>query len=257
MSIYTYDNLMLNGRLGNQLWQVAATIGLAHRAGGSARFNPNWEYRQFFSVPDRFFQPYSGATIDGGTNYFQEFHYFEDIKSEIRNFFSFSRKAIEGTWDRYGEILERLENGVAIHVRRGDYLKYPKHFPIMSPRYFKGAMSNVGLECPILVFSDDIEWCRQNEKYLSIEGRDVTFIDGVVRPVEVKDRVGEPEDIYDLVLMTKCEDHIISNSTFSWWGAWLSNNTRPMYPSRWFGPAVPGGERWELAIPEGWRKIEC
>lgn len=264
MKVYTYDYLEKNGRLGNQLWQIAATIGEAERGGGIARFRPDWEYRDIFSVPDEYFEPVpDGAeVIDGGTAYFQEFHYFANVEDKIREYFLPSWHAADimgGVWADFPASKDDY-TFVAMHVRRGDYLKHPKHFPIMSSHYFSSAVDHVAehTDHPLfIVFSDDPDWCRDNKDYLGIEGYANCIIEGVVRPVEVVDRVDPPQDWVDMFMIASCTEHIISNSTFSWWGAFLSGNRFPIYPSRWFNSAVPGYERWELGMPDTWRKFRC
>ena len=269
---YTYDNLGYNGRLGNMLWQIAATIGRAHNAGGVARFNPNWEYRQFFSVPDEFFESIdcSMERVDGETDYFQELSYWKDIDRLIRMYFTPSDKALAHLSTLFAPYDDGKQN-VSVHVRRGDYVNLPGHFPLPTQRYFHSAVSMVEddldgysflkhgcADARWLVFSDDPDWCRANLEYLGLVGRDVLIMQGTPRPVEVVDRVGEPEDQWDMFLMSLCDHHIISNSTFSWWGAWLAMPfARPIYPSKWFGSKVPNWERWGLGLPADWRMIEC
>jgi hypothetical protein len=69
-----------------------------------------------------------------------------------------------------------------------------------------------------LIFSDDIEWCKKN-----FNSDDFYFVEG-------------NKDIEDLFLMTLCKNHIISNSSFSWWGSWLCENDKKIIiaPNRWF-----------------------
>jgi hypothetical protein len=84
-----------------------------------------------------------------------------------------------------------------------------------------------------LIFSDDIEWCKSNLDFI----KNKIFISGNL-------------DYQDLYLMSMCNHNIISNSSFSWWGAWLNNhkNKKVIYPSRWFNFSADtseiGGENW-------------
>ena len=140
--IYTYDNLMLNGRLGNQLWQIAATINFARQNHGEALFNPAWEYRDFFSVPDEYFgEYYLPQCVDGGTEYFQEYSYFEPISDEIKSYFQPSVRALEE--------IEPIEGYTcSIHVRRGDYLNWPNHFPITTSHFYRSAVADIKADHP-------------------------------------------------------------------------------------------------------------
>lgn len=268
MKVYTYSYLELNGRLGNQLHQIAATINAAESDGDAiARFRPDWEYRPFFSVPDEYFEPFDETkfqVLDGGTNYFQDMCHMAPIEPLLRDIFAPSVMALEETlMARLAMPLDGLAIPLcAVHVRRGDYLKYPGHFPISTAKYYTEAINTVreesGPDTAFLVFSNDLPWCKAHPEHFGWRSDDrVVFVEGVERPVEIHERKGAPQDWIDLFLQTLCSSHIISNSTFSWWGAFLSNDKHPIYPSKWFGPAVPGWENWENVIPDGWRKFEC
>lgn len=262
MNLYTYDNLELNGRLGNQLWQIATTICRAEENEGVARLKPDWEYRPYFSVPDFLFGSQDheewDAVVDGGTEYFQEYSNFEPIDDLIRLYF---KPSMDARAELNKVVLPETDEFCAVHLRRGDYLKHPKHFPVLSSRYFTTAIQNVrdrNPEMGFMVFSDDMQWCKGHPEHFGFTSDDVVvWHEGIARPVEVVERIGEPQDQWDLFTMTLASEHVISNSTFSWWGAFLSGNLSPMYPDRWFGPPVPNWERWELAMPSTWRKFKC
>lgn len=264
--VYTYDYLELNGRLGNQLFQIAATEGIARANGGIAWFKPHWEYRPYFRVPDSAFTRPNDwqdhrkyEVIDGGTQYFQELHYFQHIEETIKEWFLPSVRSIELMLSDYNYSKFLTLSGkptCSIHVRRGDYLYYPEHFPIPTVDYYKRAIDKVlGWEpdTKFYVFSDDIEWCHKN-----FGDPCMTYIDGVARPVEVADRVraGEPRDFLDMFAMSMCKHHIMANSTFSWWGAYLSDDPKVIYPGRWFGthPAVRDIP-WRKMIPKTWEEV--
>lgn len=251
MKVYTYEWLEKNGRLGNQLWQIAATIGLAHRNNGAARLKQDWEYRKYFRVPDEYFQPLPQGvkTVDGDTNYFQEYHYIADIEDKVRSYFRPSAESIEYLNNNYQEFFS-IPKRCSIHVRRGDYLKYPKHYSKMTNHYFRTAMESMPDGTNFVIFSDDQDWCRKNF------GEGHYYVEGVARPVEVVDRIGEPQDQYDLFLQTTCDNHIISNSTFSWWGAFLSHNPTPIYPSKWYESEL-SHIPWHKMFPLGWRMFQC
>lgn len=254
MNVYTYDYLERNGRLGNQLWQISACAarGLAREHDLSPwriSIRPDWEYRKFFCVPDQHFEPLNpGDTqIDGDTLYFQELQYVLPVENSVREWFAPSELSKEFLWQHYSWATA-ADHRTAVHVRRGDYLNHPKHFPLPSINYYLDCVAEIRQKTPdtqVLVFSDDLDWCRKNFP------ADWWFVDGVARPVELEDRYkSEPQDQWDLFLQTMCQEHVISNSTFSWWGAFLSNNKSPYYPSVWFGPATG----WQKCpAPEGWR----
>lgn len=265
MNLYTYDYLENNGRLGNQLWQIAATICRAEENDGLARFKPDWEYRKFFSVPDFYFiaEDEVDEIIDGETNYFQDYSLIEPVEDLVRLYFKPSIEARDEMLSQWAnDYFTDRDKLCAVHVRRGDYLKHgEKFFPIATSQYYNAAVSDVkkrNEDIAFVVFSDDPQWCKDHPEHFGFQSNDeVIWHTGVTRPVEVVDRKGEPADQWDMLAMTQMDEHIISNSTFSWWGAFLSNNPSPIYPSKWFGPRVPGYETWENAMPGTWRKFTC
>jgi hypothetical protein len=100
--------------------------------------------------------------------------------------------------------------------------------------YYRNAIAEFSDDTRFLVFSDDIQWCKENFK-----GDNFHFIEG-------------EKDYVDLYLMSLCNNNIIANSSFSWWGAWLNNtpNKKVIAPKQWFGKAKQLNTK-DL-IPETW-----
>lgn len=121
---------------------------------------------------------------------------------------------------------------VSIHVRRGDYLKLPHRHPFVGERYLKEAVAKFPKGTQFMVFSDDVPWCKK-----FFRGDEFRFSPG-------------KNVVDDLFLMSWCDHHICSNSTFSWWGAYLRGNGRTIFPSMWYGPAVRD-EDWRGLYIEG------
>lgn len=146
---------------------------------------------------------------------FQSEKFFYQIRDELID--DFGLKNIRKEIVEFGNIL-RSEDSVCVHFRRGDYLKLER-FQVYNDNYFHCAIEKVKDSIPqakFYAFSDDIEWVKENFP-------DITPIDFT-------------KDMYeDLYLMTKCRNFIISNSTFSWWGQYLSSNPDKIViaPSRW------------------------
>jgi Glycosyl transferase family 11. len=136
---------------------------------------------------------------------------------------------------------------VAVHVRRGDYVSRPvtnRFHGTCGLDYYERAVAFLEDAYPDLryyVFTDDPEWVRAR-MCLSV-------------PFLVCDRNRPSEAHLDLYLMSLCRFHVIANSTFSWWGAWLS--TRPdkqvVAPHRWFAGADPARYPTDDLIPSSWR----
>ena len=149
--------------------------------------------------------------------YFQTEKYFKHIEKEIRSDFTFKDEILVPC----KEMIESVENPIALHVRRGDYIKNAENHFNLPRAYYEAALSKFDTNRNVIVFSDDPVWCHD-------EG---TFVD---------DRfiISENEDNrVDLCLMSLCDDFIIANSSYSWWGAWLSANKDKtvIAPAQWFG----------------------
>ncbi|HVW72588.1 MAG TPA: alpha-1,2-fucosyltransferase [Rhizomicrobium sp.] len=134
----------------------------------------------------------------------------------------------------YGQVTPRT---VSVHVRRGDYFWHPGEHRVLSGDYIRRAMAEFP-DHQFLIFSDDIEWCRETFK-----DQDCLFSEG-------------NSAIADMALMSSCPNNIIANSTFSWWAAWLNPNPdkRVIAPAKWFGADVADREKQEF-IPSGWTRL--
>ena len=145
--------------------------------------------------------------------YYQTPKYFNHIEDELRDDFSFDEELKSSCEDFISEDM------ISLHIRRGDYVNNPNH-PVPSFDYYNKALDMLPDDIPVIVFSDDPEWCNEQEVFA-----DDRFL------------ISEGNDAYiDLCLMSLCEGHIIANSSFSWWGAWLADSKMVVAPSIWFGP---------------------
>jgi hypothetical protein len=280
----SFGNIGYMGRLGNQMFQFASTVGIANRKGYDVKFPiencsaPHMvgpidvksgsitpvkcDLLDCFDVPKEYFisssrlQIYSlfneekfeydsntelipdGSALNG---YFQTEKYFLEIREEIKKIFSFKEEIVkEGN-----RILDQMREGkelVSIHVRRGDYTLYPDHHPTCDTSYYTKCLEEIkrvsNSDLKIVIFSDDKQWCLDNMKNYIGEDFSIT----------------NSEDPYvELYMMTKCQYHVIANSSFSWWGSWLSDSKLTIAPSRWFGPLIP--KNTEDVYCKNWIKI--
>ncbi len=220
----TFRRLGHFGRLGNQLWEIASTIGIAHRGNETAGF-PFWRYQPYFSVPSDLFPDLTA--VDGedlinhfvgveGLDYLQDLRYLVGVEDLIRQYLA-PRPELRERIRRRNASLLALPHKTAVHVRRGDYLSKSDTHPALPLDYYRDAMAL--LPPPYLVFSDDLAWCRANF------------------PQDSCVFIAHNRDYEDLFLMAMCEAHITSNSTFSWWGAWLGEGPA-VYPRNWYGPSL-------------------
>lgn len=158
--------------------------------------------------------------------FYQSEKYFGDIRDEVRRAFTF---AVEESSPATAAMLRRIDSdgqAVSLHIRRGDYL-LPKHWEaigcICQLPYYRNALRAMEERVPsphYYVFSDDLEWVKQ---HLPLPA--ATYIDW-----------NQGEDSWqDMLLMSRCRHHIICNSTFSWWGAWLNPRAEKVViaPAQW------------------------
>ena len=177
--------------------------------------------------------------------YWQSEKYFQDIAPTIRREFSLREEP-----DEYNERnLSMIKgcNAVSLHIRRGDYVLEPKTMKfhgVLGDDYYSKALDIIKERVAnpqVFVFSDDIQWVKENlESDLPLN-----FIDGN----------GPDRGHDDLRLMWSCKHHIIANSSFSWWGAWMSGHedTVVIAPKRWFANEPMNSE--QTIAPDHWCKI--
>lgn len=159
------------------------------------------------------FQPHflemSSGYLDG---YWQTEKYFEDIADTIRNDFQF--QPLESQQNQ--RLLETIRSKpcCSVHVRRGDYVNHPELGGICDEAYYRCALAELDSRepnCFLVVFSDDIPYCQS----IFNDRNNVIYCDW---------NQGA-KSWMDMALMSQCKHHIIANSSFSWWGAWLGNKT--------------------------------
>jgi len=153
----------------------------------------------------------------------QSYKYFEGIN--VKDLFKFKENLLEKNVSIRNQIIHT--NSVAIHFRRGDYVSnkfYAKKIGALDISYYIKAIALIKdkVEKPIFfIFSDDIKWVKKNL---------VKDIDNVFFIEQDKNKRGMKDD---LQLMSICKNHIISNSTFAWWGAYLANSNMVIAPKQW------------------------
>jgi hypothetical protein len=209
MIIY-FSQLGKYGRLGNQLFQVASTMGLAEKHGAQAAF-PAWEYEQYFETPiphgelqtrvveERFFHHHDWE-IPGDCDllgYMQSEKYFGSQRLKLKPSFVQECKAAFDIFQR---------ETICIQVRRGDYVGNPGYYQLPPTFYLDALIHHFPnwQDYNLLITSDDIEYCR-------------TMFEGLPNAYFSSSNT----DIQDLALASACDHFIISNSSFGWWCAWL------------------------------------
>lgn len=177
--------------------------------------------------------------------YFQSHRYFESIRDELRQELRTLLENVARTsrTEPPGETLGSADS-VAIHVRRGDYLSHPI-FDICTIAYYRKAIQRMRELLPsprFTVFSDDPDWCRK------------TFTDSDIRVIPRNRFSANP--LHDLRRMSLASHHIIANSSYSWWAAWIGEkpNQKVLMPNRWYAGGIHSPI--EDRRPVGWETID-
>lgn len=244
----------LIGGLGNQLFQIANAYALARRSGNTMAINYDngWycmsdfahpsKYREniYSNIPETQMIPeptwtesaYSYSQIplvDGDISldgYYQSAKYFNDYSEEIKSLFN-----LDSSHDCSHLV---GDNTVGVHIRRGDYLSVPSIHGILDADYYKRAIDLLDGD-NVVICTDDPDWAYANF------GGDCQISNFV-------------EEIDDLNLLSQCKSIIISNSTFSWWGAYLGvEKDNVIAPNRWFGSDGP--QDYHDVYLDNWKKI--
>jgi hypothetical protein len=268
----TCSNIGFNGRLANQMFQFASTVGIARNLGYNPKFpienflqnKGHHEYNggkllECFDIPNIYFTSlaeisntlkyvYQESSFNFNpetqslpddinlNGYFQTERYFKNSGKEIRKIFTFRKDIVE----KANDIVKIEVNSTCVHVRRGDYLSSPNHHPVQTLSYYQSGMEAIG-DSKFYFFSDDITWCKENFNYLEDKA---IFLD-IENPY------------VSLFLMTQCKNHIMSNSSLSWWAAWLGGDKESQIvvaPNNWFGPSLSHNNTEDLYLPSWIKK---
>lgn len=239
-----YQSIGNNGRIGNQLFQIASTIGIAIENGHDFIFNdseifkylPNlkkYTTNQFNSINNTYFESdfcHKDINISASANiflhgYFQSYKYFEKNKQTILDFLEIDNLTFKLAIKNID-----FSNSCSIHIRRGDYVKIANTnplnpHPLQTIEYYKQAINIINVD-KYFVFSDDIGWCKENLKderliFIDYSGKNLNYFS---------------YDLCELQLMSLCSNNIIANSSFSWWSAYFNSNENKkiVAPKKWF-----------------------
>jgi hypothetical protein len=254
----TYNKIGLNGRFGNQMFQYATLYSIAKTKKynfGVPYSNRNENEYQDFCLPDCFpnlsakdsssvrprytamernfeYNPGIFGVQDNTdiVGYFQSEKYFVDYKNDLLKEFEFNEEIKKAANDIRS--LSKKE-AISVHLRLGDYVHQQQNHPVCTIDYYVEALNQLPDDLMVFAFSDDNE--KAKDLFTSL-GRKVVIAD-------------TQNKFIDMCTMTMCEYHVIANSSFSWWGAWLSPMKKVYAPARWFGSSPN--------VPKNWSDIYC
>lgn len=183
------------------------------------------------------------------SGYWMSPKYFDDIKDILYSDFLCNVPLTENSnlWKK--RILEDELPTVSVHIRRGDYLQSETNrqiYKVMPSKYYLHCLQDLTDKVgnfSIYVFSNDIDWVRKN---MDFGNKNVQYVTGN----------DEDHGYEDMILMWECKHHIIANSTFSWWGAYLSNGNGEVYaPDEWY---CIDGDLYDIhdLYPDEWIKVK-
>ncbi len=200
----------------------------------------------------KYLNPKENACLIG---FWQSEKYFKDIESIIRKEFTLKDKIEErGDTDESKKYLEKIKNSknsISINVRRGDYANNQKtrnYHGLLTTDYFLEGIKYIIKEkeyqkegVDIFVFSDDVDWCMENLNSFKDFGK-IIFVPKEISATDT------------LYLISKCQNNIIANSSFSWWGAWLNENKDKIIiaPKNWTRKRINAKD----VCPEDWIRLE-
>jgi hypothetical protein len=258
----------LNGGLGNVLFQIAAAYTLALNHNDTCAFDfsssPVYQGNTYKTYRNNIFKklkdlpakwrpdciykekgclyrpiPYNKSLMLMG--YFSGDKYIGNRRKEVLDLF-LDRGILDNLKYGFNGI---LSNSVSLHIRRGDYLKFKDVYIQLGVDYYQRALEIIREKAQVdhvLVFSDDIGWCKDN-----IKMSNVYFSEFL-------------PDFCDLFLMSLCSHNVMANSSFSWWGSYLNENPYKIIiaPEEWFikeGQSLGRPENSEHAVCDNWIRI--
>lgn len=252
----------LRRNLGNHLFELASLIGMAKRYETSLFLPNHWQYAKYFELSPfinfeyknsyitieetdfqcciEFFDRFKELIKTEYVNlegFFQTEKYWKPFEKEVKKMLSFKNDINEASKLFLDKNNININQFVAISVRRGDFTTDPNHY-LLPIEYYLGAYNRFFEDKDVMIFSDDIQWCKEN--FMGKAGK-IIFAHNM-------------NAIEQLSLMTHFQSFIIANSTFSWWGAYLSSflKKKVVRPFQHFDGVLKQEKNIKDHYPEEW-----
>jgi len=222
------------GRLGNQLFQYASTLGISENNKLNFAIPSNSDLYNFFEMPKTsswfnfkkikvrdeigFDEEIFNNCPDNIDllGYLQSEKYFKNVENKVRNNLTFKPSVIKQVESFFIKNCLIDTEKISLHIRRTDYLT-DVNFVQLDLNYYLKAL-NYFDNLPVIVFSDDPEWCSNQDIF-----KNKRYVISNLN-----------SSVLDLCAMTFCQYHIIANSSFSWWGSWLAKSKKTVAPKQWY-----------------------
>lgn len=261
--IISYNYLGHLGRLGNQMFQYASLLGIANHKQYDYILPPNTmnhihlydcfeldnygkklsEWSSFERISpklhtfDEEFFENCPPNVDI-LGFFQTEKYFSHIKEEIKKHFRFKENIVVESKNCFNKLCYD-SNVISLHIRLTDQLDHIIMRKVGFD-YYEKALSCFDKDIPVLIFSDDPKTCMRQTIF---SGSRFSYSQSQSQYI-------------DMCMMTMCKYHIISNSTFAWWGAWLSGSNKIISPKNLYNDYVHDTKKWHDISQLTWNPYE-
>lgn len=257
----TFNKIGTFGRLGNQMFQYATLFAIAKTRKyefGVPYNNRNANEYADFCLPDAFgnlsAKDSNGAFIQRSakenifeynagifgipdhtdiSGYFQSEKYFVAFKNQLLKEFTFKEHILQKAKDIRSVTKQPV---ISVHIRLGDYQYLQDSHPICTIDYYREALRQLPDDMLLYIFSDEPYKASMIFKNLN---RPYTIMENGCKYI-------------DMATMSLCDYHIIANSSFSWWGAWLASSKKIIAPSKWFGDSPSAPKNWSDIYCKDW-----
>jgi hypothetical protein len=254
--VLPYSDSLTIGKARNTYWNTFLTSLKEFTTFTNSTFTNDYLYfLQSYNEPNFNYNPIPNFTNDSIklVGYFQSYKYFENEKNILFDSIGLSQQQ-KSIREEFKELLDiESSNTISMHFRLGDYKDIQDCHPLMPYQYYEIAILNIitarDLSKPFRI----LYFCEKED--IDVVEETIEMLRKSYNFIEFKKVNNEIPDWKQMLLMSCCQDNIIANSTFSWWGAYFNQNEDKLvcYPNKWFGPKL--AHNTIDLFPKNWHKI--